>query len=833
MKEIALSSSFCFWSSLGSTGFARKEPSPALCVMLILLLKFLSLLMLSKQEISKWKPKETGGLTMEELCAPKKFALQMHQLFVEDYMGPQSDHKRILLFHGLGSGKTCEAIRISEANLENEDKKVLVLLPASLEANFMGELLSECTGDFYLSKKERSYISKDRQSEKARKALSSAKRKIQKRYDIMSYQKFYLDSKANRVDLSKYQLLVIDEVQNILGKLWYPALMEELRKVPKKLKIVLLSATPIFDDEIEIAKTMNILKYDDDPFALQNFKQNYLRFDGPKLVTQNMDHFKNRIQGLVSYVRGSDPAGYPKVGEPQIVVCEMSKFQEESYKRYETAPKELRRKKFEYNNSIYKAERQAANLVYPNGSCGSSGEKSETAEMWKLPALKKYSCKFAKLVEKLQKDKSLAFVYSNFVNYGGANSITDALRANGFAKYGTKSSKPKFALFTGSETKEERDKIVKAFNSPKNRDGSIIQVMVGSKSISEGVTLLRVRQVHIIDPFFNSATTEQAIGRAVRFCSHKDLPENERKVRVFMYRARGQDGRKLIDDKIYDEIVEPKKIIASEFLQALKEVAVDCEIFKQSNGGGVECYRPKKHKKGEADIFVERKPTKAPRITFKKGQTTMPTDKEKLRLFLAEYSTYASRGLKVSWNTKTETKQIGQKRLKTVMEWLEANGKKPEEKVKLREMASGTLSFGTTIKKNPQEVQGKRIPRRRNPYPGCPGPRKPTLDAETGEEGCPEGDEIRLMKSGVKCCYRKKGARGTSRVSTYTVKRKITSSSIKKTPKGVLVDGKPCEEYTVAELKDYARKYGVAVSGPKAKLCERLGDTTGKVQKSK
>ncbi|AHC54842.1 D6/D11-like helicase [Tunisvirus fontaine2] len=787
--------------------------------------------MLSKAEILKWTPKEDGGLTMDELCLPRKFALQMHQLFVEDYMGPEKDHKRILLFHGLGSGKTCETIRIAEANLAKSKKKVLVLLPASLEPNFIGELLSECTGDIYISKKDREYLKKKPDSDRAEEAIASAKKKIRKKYDIMSYQKFYLDSKKGKIDLGDYQLLVIDEVQNILGKLWYESLMKELKQAPKELKIVLLSATPIFDDEIEIAKTLNILKLDDDPFILQTFKNRYLKADADgNVAVANMDEFKNRIQGLVSYVRGANPAAYPKVIGPKTLVCKMSKFQEKAYSKYESAPKELRKKNLEYNNSIYKAERQASNLVYPNGSCGSTGKKSETKGMWKMPELEKYSCKFATLVKKLKKDPRLAFVYSNFVNYGGAASIADALNANGFSKYGTKDKKPKYALFTGSETKEERERVVKAFNRPKNADGSVIQVMIGSKSIAEGVSLLRVRQVHIIDPFFNSSTIEQAIGRAVRFCSQKDLPEGERDVQVWLYRARGEHGRKLVDDKIYDEIVEPKKVVAEGFLEALKESAVDCQIFRKANGGKVKCFKPDKNFVVPKEATTEQKRTaQLPRLVFKKDQTTVSGTAEKKKKFLEALKENRERGVKVSWNTTTETKEIGEKRKRAVVRWLAKNGFE-DVKVKLREMASSSLSFGTRRQGNPKgEVGGKKVPSRKNPYPGCPVVRRPTRNERTGVDECKEGSEARFMKSGVKCCYKKrKGVPRPRKVKSpeYTVARTTSSNVLKKTAGALQINGKNCGDYKLEELKEFARKFGVRVSGTKAQLCERLEKTT-------
>lgn len=761
----------------------------------------------------KYKRSE-GSFTMEELCSPRKFTLQPPQLFIEEYMGPKTGHDKILLFHGLGSGKTCEAIRIAESNMgKTTKKKTLVLLSASLEANFIGELMSECGGKFYVSDKDRRVIREKPESSRAKKVVSDAKKKIFKRYDVMSYQKFYLDSKKGKIDMKEYGLLIIDEVQNILGKLWYEALMKELQTSSKKLKIVLLSATPIFDDEIEIAKTLNILKFRDDPFVLTSFKKRYLTYEpGTKdVVAGNMDEFKERIKGLVSYVRGADPAAYPKVKGPTVLICKMSEFQEKVYDKYETAPKELRKKNLEYNNSIYKAERQAANLVYPNGSCGSNGQKSETKEMWKMPKLGKYSCKFATLLKKLEEDPTPAFVYSNFVNYGGAASIAHALESNGFSKYGTKSKKPKYALFTGDETKEERERVVKAFNREKNSDGSIIQVMIGSKSISEGVTLKRVRQVHIIDPFFNQATISQAIGRAVRFCSHKDLPEKERTVKVWLYRARRSGNKPTVDDKIYDEIVQPKAKVAEGFLLALKEAAVDCELFGDK---GVKCFKPKEGFVVPFEATAAELSRKTlPRLLFKKQETKISGSEQTKKKFLDELRKGIHEGVRVSWNTTSETEEIGKKRKKSVETWLKNNGLSMVP-VRLQEMSSSTATIDRPTKAGGGETKKKGIPRAKNPYPGCPTTRRP-ID-RNGKEGCVEGSEIRKMKSGVKCCYKK--GRGAPRKKLGTI--------IGTPQKGseILIDTRQCMTYTLAELKDIAKKVGVPSSGTKEKICIRLAE---------
>jgi DNA replication protein DnaC len=52
------------------------------------------------------------------------------QKLVRDYLLIETPYRGLLLFHGLGVGKTCAAIAVAESLMSN--KKVYVLLPASL-----------------------------------------------------------------------------------------------------------------------------------------------------------------------------------------------------------------------------------------------------------------------------------------------------------------------------------------------------------------------------------------------------------------------------------------------------------------------------------------------------------------------------------------------------------------------------------------------------------------------------------------------------------------------------------------------------------------------------
>ena len=120
---------------------------------------------------------------------------------------------------------------------------------------------------------------------------------------------------------------------------------------------------------------------------------------------------------------------------------------------------------------------------------------------------------------------------------------------------------------------------------PNNANNDLIERMVKCRrqpATKEGISFLRCRQVHIMEPYWNKSRLEQIIGRAVRFCSHKDLPAEERNVRVYIYMATHPDEKETIDQYIV-KLAKNKDRLISEFSTALKEAAIDCELFKNAN----------------------------------------------------------------------------------------------------------------------------------------------------------------------------------------------------------------------------------------------------------
>ena len=99
---------------------------------------------------------------------------------------------------------------------------------------------------------------------------------------------------------------------------------------------------------------------------------------------------------------------------------------------------------------------------------------------------------------------------------------------------------------------------------------------------SEGISLLNVEQVHILEPYWNEVRIDQLIGRAIRQCSHKDLPMKDRHVDVFRYKAVKLNKVITTDEKIEILALNKAKLI-NNFLILIKQAAIDCELFKNVN----------------------------------------------------------------------------------------------------------------------------------------------------------------------------------------------------------------------------------------------------------
>ena len=276
--------------------------------------------------------------------------------------------------------------------------------------------------------------------------------------------------------------------------------------------------------------------------------------------------------------------------------------------------------------------------------------------------LHEYSDKFKQVLKNINKSQGTAFIYSQFRALEGIGILSLVLKANGFAQYKIKyddsisewvedmasedEDKPKFAFYSGTEEQEYKNMIRYIFNndldhlSPSlrrsmkkkgnNLHGNVIKVLLATSSAAEGITLANVRQVHVIEPYWNPVRVEQVIGRAIRFKSHVALPKNEREVEVFIYVSEFDaeimkndnswmrlDKFLTSDEKVY-EIASKKKTITDGFFKLMKEASIDCNLNSAENDA-VDCFTFGTHDNDDAafipNIHYDNKDTRPTKVS--------------------------------------------------------------------------------------------------------------------------------------------------------------------------------------------------------------------------
>ena len=267
-----------------------------------------------------------------------------------------------------------------------------------------------------------------------------------------------------------------------------------------------------------------------------------------------------------------------------------------------------------------------------------SKDENGESEFLSPTKLELYSPKFLKILENIKdtENSGLHLLYSQFRTIEGIGILRLVLLANGFAEFKIKKigneydiiendtdiGKPKFVLYTGSETPEEKEIIRNIYNSTWNQgvpsnivsklsnkfknniNGEVIKVFMITSSGAEGINLKNTKYVHIVEPYWHMVRIEQVIGRAKRICSHQDLPPDMRTLKIYLYistlskqqrlsdknielknrdRSRLDNKTPVTTDETLFEIAKIKKDINEQILHTIKETSIDCELYSQKN----------------------------------------------------------------------------------------------------------------------------------------------------------------------------------------------------------------------------------------------------------
>lgn len=357
----------------------------------------------------------------------------------------------------------------------------------------------------------------------------------------------------------------------------------------------------IFDDETGIIfnrkqKLFDI--YEDDKLIDLSNNENFMEYffdDTFNIPTKKQVLLRRMLLGLTSYypIDRSSIVNMPEVVEPKIlplyadytivksiniIPCYMSSIQWSSYEYEYTKEKMKRiqqiRKGNMYNdkeNETYNIRvRQSCNIVYEDDTFRADNNSEVKKKVYENMIkndhfsvegnLKLFSPKFYEIMKNIQKfidqegnPSGKILYYSDFRHESGSEVFEKILNANGYEKYDSekkdiqeiiqnKNKKKRYTFITGNETQEERKINKDAFNHKENIYGEYLQIILISKSGAEGISLKCVRQVHIMEPFWNYIRVDQVLGRAIRMESHNELPEDKRNVEQYLYLSMLPDG---------------------------------------------------------------------------------------------------------------------------------------------------------------------------------------------------------------------------------------------------------------------------------------------------
>ncbi len=622
--------------------------------------------------------------------------LTLYQQFVGQYLNYQSAFKDMLVYHGVGAGKTNTMINVYNILYNYTPKwNIFLLIPASLH------------DDPWL-KDINNWMAKDDFDKRFANIIFI-------HYDSPFADRDFLE-KVKKADASKTSLFVIEEAHRFINNVYnnvsskkgkraqviYDYIQQE-KKENSNTRVMLLSATPAVNNPFEFALIFNLLRPGSFPTSESIFEQLFISSSNFASLNENTKNmFQRRILGLVSYYIGATPDKFA-TKTVHYVNLPMDKYQEEVYNYFEEIEEQkekirlrMSRGKVGDSMSTYASyTRQACNFVFPSISEKINGEKrprpgqfrikesdavvidegknlekkneltkSKAEVLEYLKTIKSfvngffdfakeihrkdkeakhsiqddvktfynkydgsftnfyqlektksklfdtmYMCspKFTRIIFNILKTKGTVMIYSNYVEMEGLQILKIYLRFFGFEDIDQDSQFDKSKLdpvkplekdglrwceFHGGIEKDVRKLNKEIFNMKDNRYGKYCKIIMISPAGAEGINLNNVRQVHIMEPYWNEVRIEQVIGRALRFCQHKDLPLEERKVDVFRYKVVRKSGKETTDEKMED-ISRKKNNLLLSFIEAVKEAAVDCELFKAHNmmGSKYKCFQ--------------------------------------------------------------------------------------------------------------------------------------------------------------------------------------------------------------------------------------------------
>jgi hypothetical protein len=447
---------------------------------------------------------------------PKRgeFKLLPQQIFLKNFISEATPYNGILVVHGTGVGKTCASISIAEGfyeRVQETGKKVLMIVSPNIENEFYKTIFNfekdaakkskrqivQCTGKRYELGEDFRYVS-------SKKKEATITKMIKDVYEIIGRDKLknrtlreigwdgktINDSIKEKIsEMFSDRVIIVDEVHTRTGTIGkpdnFPDFLEDIIRYSDNVKLILMSATPMFNDPEDIIYPINLLRINDDREEIK--KTDVFKADGT-FTKDGVEIFKKAARGYVSYVRGGDPPRFPykiippeakvpkakfdfhgekikdKIEHTRIIECYSQPFQFNNYREL------LKSEIGSAAGGLLSGTLQAGNIICPStskdvglyGSDMIGGERSDShpiikyknkkgREVYKYGKysngfllrknIEKYSAKFATIFDNIVESRGISFVYSKWFK-SGVLPLALMLEENGFEP----------AIITGNET---------------------------------------------------------------------------------------------------------------------------------------------------------------------------------------------------------------------------------------------------------------------------------------------------------------------------------------------------------------------------------------------
>jgi superfamily II DNA or RNA helicase len=311
----------------------------------------------------------------EDPCSvTSKMELHKYQQFIGEYLGPKSLYNGILLYHGLGSGKTATAINFMNIIYNySPDVNFIILIKASIHDDPWIKDLKLWLGVGNIARENSD-------------AVNINNIPANNNINIIHYDSPYANKDfkdvIKKLDTNKRFVYIIDEVHNFIRNVYsntrsktgkrakdiYDMIVQDKKERPST-KVVAISATPVVNEPFELSLLFNMIEPGIFPSTELEFNRLFISGSSyPILSPATKNMFNRRILSLVSYYAGLTPGLFAEQ-KLEYVSLEMSAFQYNAYKHFEIIEENIEKKvrKFGKQSQLYRVyTRQACNFVFPD-----------------------------------------------------------------------------------------------------------------------------------------------------------------------------------------------------------------------------------------------------------------------------------------------------------------------------------------------------------------------------------------------------------------------------------------------------------------------------------